>query len=153
VLVTKLPSAQAEPLAAIARRVAELAGDTPVLGSRMRIGRVRTPDGWRSPPVLDRQRVLAFAGLGRPGAFAELLESGGARVVGRRWFGDHHRYTDHETASLLAAAREHDATPITTGKDAVKLPPDCPVWVVEVEVVPVDGTWDELWRLLPGGGP
>ena len=41
-----------------------------------------------------------------------------------------------QVREMVAAAREHDATPITTGKDAVKLPPDCPVWVVEVEVAP-----------------
>jgi tetraacyldisaccharide 4'-kinase len=153
VLVTKLPDAHFEPLAAIAERVAEEAGSIPVLGSRMRISRVRTADGWHPAAVLENRRVLAFAGLGRPEGFAELLEGGGARVEARRWFDDHHRYRGDEIRSLLAQARDHDAAPITTGKDAVKLPAGCPVWVVEVEVVPVSGTWGELWRLLPGGGP
>ena len=39
---------------------------------------------------------------------------------------------------------------MTTGKDAVKLPADAPVWVVEVEMTPRSGSWDELWALCPG---
>jgi tetraacyldisaccharide 4'-kinase len=152
VLVTKLPEDHAGPPAAITQRVAEVAGSIPVLGSRLRISRVRTADGWRPASALDGQRVMAFAGLGRPEAFAELLAAVGARVASRRWFGDHHRYSGEEIRSLLTEARQHDAAPITTGKDAVKLPSGCPVWVVEVEVVPLEGTWDRLWRLLPGGG-
>ena len=39
--------------------------------------------------------------------------------------------------------------PVTTGKDAVKLPPDAGVWVVEVVFEPIGDSWNGLWRLLP----
>jgi hypothetical protein len=38
---------------------------------------------------------------------------------------------------------------VTTAKDAVKLSPSSPLWVVEAEVVPVSGSWDELWQQVP----
>ena len=152
VLVTKLPADHAELLAAIGRRVADVAGPKPVFGARLRATRVRTGEGWRPATILDGRRVLAFAGVGRPGSFVGLLEESGARVVARRWFGDHHRYTEAELQGLLDEARDHEAVAVTTGKDAVKLPAGIPVWVAEVEVVPLDGQWDGLWRLLPGVG-
>jgi len=97
--------------------------------------------------------VLAFAGLGRPEGFADLLAEAGAEVVASRWFPDHHRYTDAELAAVVADARAADAVPVTTGKDAVKLPATAPVWEVEVELEPVEGSWDPLWSLLPGSEP
>jgi len=97
--------------------------------------------------------VLAFAGLGRPEGFSDLLASAGAEVVAVRWFPDHHRYTEAEFAAILADARAADAAPVTTGKDAVKLEVGAPVWEVEVDMEPADGSWDRLWRLLPGAGP
>ena len=38
---------------------------------------------------------------------------------------------------------------MTTAKDAVKLPSNSGVWVVEVAVEPIEGNWNGLWRLLP----
>ena len=58
------------------------------------------------PPRYVYLSVFADA-LGLP--FRADLEAEGCEVVGFTAHRDHHRYTDHETASLLAAAREHDA--------------------------------------------
>jgi hypothetical protein len=30
------------------------------------------------------------------------------------------------------------------------MPRDAAVWVVEASMVPMSGSWDELWSLLPG---
>jgi len=153
VMVTKLPTSHDEILATITRRVAQVTGGATVLGSQMRPTRVRTDEGWLAVKALVGRRVLAFAGLGRPEGFGELLEESRAQVVARRWFDDHHRYTGAEIGRLLEEARDLGAVAVTTGKDAVKLPAGTPAWVVEVEVVPLDGQWDRLWRLLPGGRP
>jgi tetraacyldisaccharide 4'-kinase len=154
VLVTKLPEHGAGPLFdQIAATVAAHGDGVPVLAARLQISRVRAQAGWQDAGSLRGRRVLAFAGLGRPEGFADLLASAGADVVAARWFPDHHRYADSELAAVLAAAGAADAVPVTTGKDAVKLAAGAPVWEVEVDMVPVEGSWDPLWRLLPGGGP
>lgn len=99
--------------------------------------------------MLDGARVLAVAGLGRPGGFADLLGDAGAEIVETRFFADHHDFTEGEVEAAVAAAIDLGAVVVTTAKDSVKMPPDLTVWVVEVSMVPVLGDWDQLWRLLP----
>jgi tetraacyldisaccharide 4'-kinase len=70
-------------------------------------------------------------------------------VAAERWFPDHHRYRPAEVAELVAAAERAGLTAVTTAKDAVKLGGDGSAWVVEVEVVPLAGSWDELWAACP----
>jgi len=53
-------------------------------------------------------------------------------------------------AAVTEEAARLDAVPVTTGKDAVKLPQGHGAWVLEVDVEPLAGSWDELWRLAPG---
>lgn len=147
-LVTKVPEAHREVVEMISATASAAGCTAPVVAARLVVERVRTDDGWQPPQALAGRRVLAFAGLGRPGGFAELLETSGAEVVASRWFEDHHRYEGDELASLIAEAAALGATPVTTGKDAVKLPTDAPVWEVEAAMAAVDGSWDGLWRLL-----
>lgn len=65
--------------------------------------------------------VVAYAGIGAPGRFFDLLERLGARIVARRVFGDHHALTEPEAQSLLREAREKRAVLVTTEKDQVRL--------------------------------
>jgi len=87
----------------------------PVLRARLS----PTADGAR----LAGKRVLAFAGIGRPKKFFATLDSLGAVLVGCRAFADHHRYRPTEIEELLERAESLDALPVTTEKDAVRLPP------------------------------
>lgn len=148
VLVTKVPSPHQEAVAAIAKEVHRHAPGLPVLAARLEAVRMRTPDGVESIGTLAGGKVLAFAGVGRPAGFFQLLEEAGAEVVARRSFPDHHLYTAAEVDELTQTAAAAGARLVTTGKDAVKLPPRAPVWVVEVEMVAVTGSWERLWSLL-----
>ncbi len=150
ILVNKLDADATGVPEAIARRLGALAPGVPVLGARLAPVRVRTPDSVAPPSALAGKRVLPFAGIGRPSGFVELLSGLGAIIADERWFPDHHRYGEADLASLEDAARRAGAAPVTTGKDAVKLPPGAPAWVVEVEVRPLGGSWDELWAAAPG---
>ncbi len=148
VLVTKLGD-DPGPLAAIRDTVQRLAPGIPVLGARLEPTRLVTPEGVLEPAALAGRRVLAFAGLGRPEGFREQLERLGAVVVGTRWFADHHRYGDTELADLVAEAERLDAVPVTTAKDAARLRNDAPVQVLEVEMVPLQESWEALWAAAP----
>ncbi|MBN9563104.1 MAG: tetraacyldisaccharide 4'-kinase [Alphaproteobacteria bacterium] len=86
----------------------------PVLRARL----VPAPDA----ALLTGRRVLAFAGIGRPEKFFATVEATGGIVVGRRPFPDHHPYSDAELAGLIAEAARLDALPVTTAKDAVRIP-------------------------------
>jgi len=150
VLITKAPAEWRPVVADIERVVDSVAPRLQVFVSRMRPTRVHVPgEGWREPKVLSGQRVMAFAALGRPEGFADTLLEVGAEMTAARWFPDHHDYTDQELSEVVDQAAAAAAIPVTTAKDAVKLPPDAGVWVVEVAIEPVEGSWNGLWRLLP----
>ena len=67
-------------------------------------------------------RVVAFCGIGRPEQFFAGLEARGMKVVCKREFADHHRYSDRDVEGLLESARRAGAAAlITTEKDYVRL--------------------------------
>lgn len=86
--------------------------------------------------TLDGETVLAFAGIGRPEKFFDTVRTLGCNVIGTRAFPDHHPYSYREAKEIVDAAWAAGALPVTTAKDAVRLPGDlrAPVMVVEVEV-------------------
>ncbi len=66
--------------------------------------------------------VFAFAGIGNPEAFFADLERWSVRVVGRKAFRDHHRYTKRDLQGLKTAAQSVGAQAlVTTEKDAQNL--------------------------------
>ncbi len=66
--------------------------------------------------------VLAFTGIGRPGKFFETLKQSGVVVADSRSFPDHHIFSERELRRLLSDAERMGAQPVTTAKDAVRLP-------------------------------
>ena len=154
VLITKVPVDWRPVVAEIEAAVERVAPMLQVFVSRMQARRVRVPgEGWQPAEVLAGRRVLAFAGIGRPQGLADTLSEAGAEVVDSRWFPDHHVYTRADLQQVVAAAEAAEAVPATTAKDATKLPPDAPVWVVEAAMEPIEGSWRGLWRMLPEIGP
>ncbi|MFW5679024.1 MAG: tetraacyldisaccharide 4'-kinase [Pseudomonadota bacterium] len=104
--------------------------------TRLRCRLVATPS---SAAALRGQRVYAFAGIGRPEKFFETAARLGAEVAGSRAFPDHHPYRPGDCDAVLAAALAQDAVPLTTAKDAVRLPPTVRA---RVRVLDVDVAWE-----------
>ena len=73
---------------------------------------------------LPRQPLFAFAGIGRPAKFFATLEAAEFQIAGRQEFPDHHFYSPGELRGLLETAARLGALPVTTPKDAVRLPPE-----------------------------
>ncbi|WPZ35778.1 tetraacyldisaccharide 4'-kinase [Thalassobaculum sp. OXR-137] len=84
--------------------------------------------------TLRGQRVLGFAGIGRPDKFRETLTEIGAELVGFQAFADHHAYRPLEVMELVERAVGLNAIPVTTAKDAVRLPPEARPMVTVVDV-------------------
>jgi tetraacyldisaccharide 4'-kinase len=55
-------------------------------------------------------------------------------VVKSHAFADHHAYAAHEVMALVEEAQRLDAVPITTAKDAVRLPPEARAMVQVLRV-------------------
>jgi tetraacyldisaccharide 4'-kinase len=68
-------------------------------------------------------RLLAFAGIGRPAKFFETLREAGHAPLETLEFADHHTYTDAEIKTLHDRAKALDAAAVTTAKDLMRLPP------------------------------
>jgi tetraacyldisaccharide 4'-kinase len=90
--------------------------------------------------ALAGRRVLGFAGIAMPDKFFATLEETGADLVARRPFPDHHPYAQAELEALLAEADRLDAMPVTTAKDAVRLPPSVRE---RVDVLTVSLAWED----------
>jgi tetraacyldisaccharide 4'-kinase len=66
--------------------------------------------------------VVAFCGIARPEQFFAGLEAAGVAIVGRRAFGDHHRFTEGDLQSLERMADRGGAGAVlTTEKDRVRI--------------------------------
>lgn len=124
--------------------VTDRAAGLPLLGAELE----PAPSG----AALRGRRVMAFAGIGRPEKFFATLSGLGAIVAAARPFPDHHPYTRAEVEALIAEARRLGAVPVTTAKDAVRLPPElrAAVTVLDVTVrwadpAALDGLLQGLW--------
>ena len=73
-------------------------------------------------PDLQSNRVMAFAGIGRPQKFYTSLLEQGIELVKTFDFPDHHFYTEEELQNILTEARAAQVEVITTGKDFVEIP-------------------------------
>ncbi len=74
--------------------------------------------------ALAGQRVLAFAGIGRPAKFFAMLRAAGIRLVGERGFADHHVFRPAELDALAREAARLGAMLVCTEKDVVRLAPE-----------------------------
>ena len=73
--------------------------------------------------ALRGQRIIAFAGIGRPAKFFDTLAQTGAHVIVRHAFADHHRFTSTEMAGLQQQAADKSAILVTTQKDLARSGP------------------------------
>jgi tetraacyldisaccharide 4'-kinase len=65
--------------------------------------------------------VVAYAGIGNPDRFFELLKTLGAEIIARKAFPDHHAFSQADAAALLAEAWSSGAQLVTTEKDMARL--------------------------------
>jgi tetraacyldisaccharide 4'-kinase len=104
----------------------------PVLRARLDAG----PDA----AALRGRRVLAFAGIAMPEKFFASLRDAGAEIVRGVPFPDHHMFRADELTAVLSQAETMQAVPVTTTKDAVRLPAEIRS---RVSVLRVNLAWED----------
>lgn len=67
------------------------------------------------------ERLVAFAGIGRPQKFFDGLQRAGGNVVETVPYGDHHPYSQSDLSFLRKLANEREARLITTTKDLSRI--------------------------------
>ncbi len=86
------------------------------------------------------KNIAAVSGIAKPDRFNEDLQNAGLKIVYRRDFPDHHRYSSIEMTEVIGAAQAKSAEAIiVTEKDAVNLPQELsqqsslPVFAAQIE--------------------
>lgn len=89
---------------------------------------------------LQGQRVIAFAGIGRPSKFFKMLAESGISALREIPFPDHHIYTERDCKRLMTLSQSAQIQLVSTAKDAVKLP----TWFrTKVKIIDVSLIWDQ----------
>jgi tetraacyldisaccharide 4'-kinase len=124
ILLTRCDLVGEDRLTAIEERIARLAPDCPVFESEHRQMAWVNADG-RQIAISDLTgcQGAAFCGIGNPEAFFQTLEMAGVKVLDRRIYSDHYRYSRRDVDDLerWAENQPRDVVIFTTEKDLVKL--------------------------------
>ena len=69
----------------------------------------------------ENAKVIAFAGIGNPGNFFDLIKYNNIQILEKISFPDHYNYSNKELENLINKAREKNATLLTTEKDFLRI--------------------------------
>jgi tetraacyldisaccharide 4'-kinase len=84
--------------------------------------------------ALRGRSVVAFAGIGRPEKFFDMLRTLGARIVAAQSYGDHHRFSGSDLSELRRTSKEAGALLVTTEKDFFRLDQASRIGILPVSV-------------------
>ncbi len=123
IIITRLSQSTPDQLAALKAQCRELSPEAEIVGCDHAPVAVCDERGnTEGIDVLSGQSILAFAGIGNPGAFAQTLSHCGAKPIQIIDYPDHHRYTLPDCSRIATAALAAGAELLlTTEKDLVKL--------------------------------
>ena len=68
------------------------------------------------------KKIIAFAGIGNPENFFDLLKNNKLNIVETIKFPDHHKYSEKELENLLNKIKENSTILLTTEKDHFRIP-------------------------------
>ena len=143
VVLTRVESAP-DALPFVRQRIRQWYPHGPIYHMATTVEAVTAGEAGVSEAALRQRRVVAFAGIGNPSAFAATLRQMGCEVVALLVFRDHHPYTAADWQAIVTAAARYDACGlVTTTKDQVRLDPawqaPMPLYTLRTGVALVEG--------------
>ena len=79
-------------------------------------------------------KIVAFAGIGNPKNFFELLDENNLNILSKIDFPDHHKYSKNELEKLIKKSKEKNAVLLTTEKDYFRIEKDYKVNVKYLKI-------------------
>lgn len=101
-----------------------------------------------SADTIGGEKVVAFAGIGRPEKFFTSLRESGCELIKCFSYADHHIYEKDEIMVMVELAATQNAVLVTTRKDYVRLPSDAKMMVTVFDVDMAFEAPDELQSCL-----
>ena len=140
VVLTRVELAQGT-LRDVTEQICRWAPDVPIYHLRTTVQAVWEEDTplCSGTASLHNRRVVAFAGIGNPQAFAATLTQLGSDVAALVVFPDHHPYTERDWRAIIDVVHRYEADClVTTTKDRVRLTPSwqasAPLYTIRIEV-------------------
>ena len=98
------------------------------------------------------KNVIAFAGIGNPENFFDILKNNGIKIIKEIKFPDHHRYSDKEIENLIQEKKGNNDILITTEKDYFRIKDNFKGNInylkIEVEIINQEKFIDELKKII-----
>ena len=98
------------------------------------------------------KNVIAFAGIGNPENFFDILKNNGIKIIKEIKFPDHHRYSDKEIENLIQEKKGNNDILITTEKDYFRIKDNFKGNInylkIEVEIRNQEKFIDELKKII-----
>ena len=98
------------------------------------------------------KNVLAFAGIGNPINFFNLLKKNNINVIEEKKFPDHYNYSEKELENLLNRAKEKNSILLTTEKDYLRVNHNYKKNInflkIKVEIENVDSFIEEIKKII-----
>jgi tetraacyldisaccharide 4'-kinase len=93
---------------------------------------------------LNGKKIMAFCGIASPDSFEKFLLKNGAKVVYKKRFVDHHRFSKNELENIFSVALSKGAEfAVTTEKDAVRIPKNfescIPAYFLKIDIEIISG--------------
>ncbi|MZR31143.1 tetraacyldisaccharide 4'-kinase [Sneathiella litorea] len=101
-----------------------------------------------SSEVIGGEKVVAFAGIGRPEKFFASLREVGCELIKCFSYADHHIYNKDEIMTMVEQSSNENAVLVTTRKDYVRLPVEAKMMVTVFDVDMIFEKPDALQPLL-----
>lgn len=140
IVITRSDQVSTSELGRLNDRLGRLAPAAIRISCRHAVTGVHWLDGRPVGRGLDGAKAVLFAAIGNPASFRSTAQMLGVKIMGERWWPDHHAYRAADIDRLRADSRfgAYDLL-LTTEKDAVKLASlpelaDMPIGVVQVAI-------------------
>ena len=80
------------------------------------------------------KKIIAFAGIGNPVNFFELLKKNNLNLVDSKTFPDHYIFSDKDMDNLIMKAKNNDAILLTTEKDYFRIKDNYKINIEKLEI-------------------